>query len=130
MCDQADDLDVPKGGRHRELEKVEIRSSEDAVQQTITAIKSFTNPFTLADKDRLYCISSGAPCSLEVEHDLLQAESIGRKAKDAFIRERLSSAEKDFFDPIPRRKLKTMEAANKKVMLKSTQGKVCIFSFF
>ena len=46
MCDLADDLDVPKGGRHRELEKAEIRKSEDAVQQTITAIKSFTNPFT------------------------------------------------------------------------------------
>lgn len=120
------DSDVPKGNKHRELEKAQIRKSEEAVQQTITAIQSFTNPFTIADKDRLYCISSGAPCSVEVEHDVLHAESIGKEAKQAFIAERLSGTEKDFFDSIQRRKLLTMEAASKKVVLKSTQGKVCI----
>ena len=73
-----DDPDCPRAGKHRELERAEIRKSEEAVQRTIAAIHNFTNPFTLADKDHLYSLASGAPASPDVEFDVLNAEAAGK----------------------------------------------------
>lgn len=127
MCGLIDDPDCPKAGKHRELERAEIKKSEAAVQRTISAICNFTNPFSLVDKDHLYSLASGAPASLEVELDVLNAEAAGKEAKEAFIRDRFvnGSSEVLFFEPIKRLKLKTMEASNKTVKLTASQGKVC-----
>jgi hypothetical protein len=127
MCGLIDDPDCPKAGKHRELERAEIKKSEEAVQRTISAIRNFTNPFSLVDKDHLYSLSSGAPASLEVEIDVLRAEAAGKEAKEAFIRDRFvnGSSEALFFEPIKRQKRKTMEASNKVVKLTASQGKVC-----
>ena len=101
-----------------------IEKSETAVQNAITAIRNFTNPFKITHTDRLHSLASGAPVSKDVEEDVLQAEAVGKAAKDRFI-ERLKSRNPDaFFEPIKRNKLKTMEATNKKVNLTSSQGKV------
>lgn len=79
-----EDPDCPKAGKHRELEK-SIKKSEDAVQRTIAAIRNFTNPFGLCDKENLYCIASGAPVPSDVASDVLRAEIIGKEAKEAFF---------------------------------------------
>ena len=124
MVDLVDDPDCPKAGKHRELEKAEIRKSEEAVQRVLTAVRNFTNPFTITDKDSLFCIASGAPVATEVEVDVLLAESVGKEAKAEFI-QRLQNDDPDgFFSPIKKKKLRTMEASNKKVALTSSQGKV------
>ncbi|XP_070206175.1 visual pigment-like receptor peropsin [Littorina saxatilis] len=77
MVNLLDDPDCPKVGRHRELEKAEIKKSEEAVQRVITAVKNFTNPFSISDKDRLYSLASGAPVRMDVEQDLFQAAAKG-----------------------------------------------------
>uniref|UniRef100_UPI00358E939A uncharacterized protein n=1 Tax=Myxine glutinosa TaxID=7769 RepID=UPI00358E939A len=105
-------------------EKAEIRKGEEAVQRTLTTIKNFTNPFTIIDKDKLYCLASGAPVPMDVEMDVLQAEAVGKAAKADFIRRLESGEPESFFNPIKRKKLKTMEASNKKITLTSSQGKV------
>ena len=130
MCGLINDPECPKAGKHRELEAAEIKKSEEAVQRTLTAIKNFTNPFAIIDKDHLYNIASGAPVSPEVEIDVLQADTVGKEAKKAFIRDRFQngSSEKTFFEPIKRQKLKTMEASNKTVKLTSSQGKLIQYS--
>ena len=95
----------------------------------MTAIRCFGNPFTIANKKKLYCLSSGVPCSDEVEEQVLSAEATGKNLKDAFIQERFQDKpNKYFFDKNPRNKLLTMEAGNKRVKLSTTQGKVLIFS--
>ena len=71
MADLITDPDNPRSGRHRELEKAEISKSEQAVVRVIDAVKNFTNPFTVADKEQLYCLASGAPVPLDVETDVL-----------------------------------------------------------
>lgn len=126
-CGMIDDPDIPKAGKHRELEKADIAKSEQAVQDTISAIKSFTDPFSVPDKEQLYCLASGAPVAKDIEVDVLQAEARGRQAKEKFIRDRFMSghSEEMFFDPIPKLRLKTMEHANKSVKLTASQGKVC-----
>ena len=72
MCGLVDHPDCPKGGKHHELERDEIKKSEEAVQRTMTAICNFTNSFSLADKDHLYSLASGAPASPEEENDVLR----------------------------------------------------------
>ena len=78
-------------------------------------------------EDRLYTIHSGAPVPLAIEVGVMHAESLGQQKKSEFIKEILQECTKDFFDPIPRNKLLTMEVANKKVVLTTSQGKVSSF---
>lgn len=78
MCDLLEDPDSSKARKHRELERPEIKKSEEAVQRTISAIPNFTNPFSLVNKDHLYNLASGAPVSPEVEWDLLHAKAVGK----------------------------------------------------
>lgn len=124
MVDLIDDPDCPRAGRHRELEKAEVKKGEEAVQRILTAVRNFTNPFTIADKDRLYSLASGAPVPMDVEMDVFRAEAVGKAAKADFIGRLQSGKPESFFDPIKKKKLKTMEACNKKVTLTSSQGKV------
>ena len=117
MCGLIDDPECPKKGKHREIERAEIQKNEDAVQRTISAIRSFTNPFYIPDKCRLYSLASGAPVPSDVEEHVLGAEMMGKNVKDAFIRDRFinGSSEELFFEPIKRLDLKTREASNKTV---------------
>ena len=124
MADLITDPDNPRSGRHRELEKAEISKSEQAVERVVDAVKNFTNPFTIVDKERLYCLASGAPVPLDVETDVLQAEAIGKDAKADFVPVLKNGEAGSFFFPIKKKKLKTMETSSKKVTLTSSQGKI------
>ncbi len=130
MCGLLDDEDCPKAGKHRELERANILKSEKAVKKTLNAIRSFTNPFTIPDKEHVNSLSSGCPVSPQVEHDVLKAETIGKAAKERFITDRFinGTPHLNFFDPITRQKLLTMEALNKKICLTTSQGKVVVYS--
>lgn len=127
MCELIDDQDCLKAGKHRGLERADIRNSEEAVQRTIFAIKSFTNPCTLVDKDHLYCLVSGAPVSQQVADDVLHAKAAGKEAKQAFIQYRFMNGPSEalLFEPMKNLKLKTMDASNNAIKLNVSQGKVC-----
>ena len=128
MCSLINDPECPRVGKHRELEKSEIKKSERAVELAITSIQNFMNPFNVSDKDHLYNIASGAPIPTDIEHDILQADEIGKRYKEKFIQDRFvnNPSRTDFFQPIKKLKLKTMEACNKKVSLLGSRGKVSI----
>ncbi|KAK0148525.1 hypothetical protein N1851_011132 [Merluccius polli] len=100
MCGMIDDPEMPKAGKHWELEPAQIKKSEEAVQRVMIAIKGFTSPWKIPDKSRLYSLASGAPIHPEVEVDVLRAEAAGRAAKGQFIQERFVSKGKEFFDRI------------------------------
>ena len=108
---------------HRDLRPAEIQKSDRLVCETQEAIFGFTNPFTVADKDNLYCISSGARVPKDHENDILSAELRGKQAKDKFIQERLEKGE-DFFEPIKGMNLKTMEDMGKNVKVKTANNKI------
>ena len=75
--------------KHRNNRTAEKRHSEKQVTRAVTAIQAFSDPFRIADTDRLFSISSGAPASAVVEDDVLRAEAAGLLAKEEFIEERL-----------------------------------------
>ncbi len=103
MVDLVDDPDCPKAGRHRELEDAAIMKGEQAVQRVMIAVRNFTNPFTIPDKNRLYSLTFGAPIPTAAENDILQAEVVGNAAKAAFIGQLKNEGPGKFFDPIQKK---------------------------
>lgn len=89
MLNMADMLtDSESNTWHRDLRPAKIQKSDRQVCETQEAICGFTNPFTVSDKDSLYCISSGTRVSKGHENDILSAELCCKQAKDNFIKER------------------------------------------
>ena len=56
---------------HKDVRPLEVRRGERNVNSTIGAIESFSNPFDVGNLEELYCISSGASASTEIEIDVL-----------------------------------------------------------
>ena len=79
----------------------EVKKGEKLVNKTVDAVKSFLNPFDVPEKTKLYCLSSGAATSSDIEIDVLRAEKAGEEAKKQFIRERLEM--KDHFSILLKR---------------------------
>ena len=76
MVDVTKDPDCPRAVRHRELEKAEVKKGEESVQRVLAAVRNFTNPFIVADKNRLYSLTSSAPVPMEFEMAVLRAETL------------------------------------------------------
>ena len=108
---------------HRDLRNSEVIKSEQVIQRTVDAVTSFVNPFRIDDKEHLYNVSSGVKIPLEIEKDVLNAEALGKKEKEIFIKDRLNANE-NFFNPVKKLKLKTMADANKKTKLKTKDNKI------
>ena len=86
-----------------------MKRNEAAVQRAMDAMEGFLNPFEVADRDRLYILSSGNPVPLDIEHDVLSAEEAGRLEKEKFVSERLQKDDDDeegpdFFDRLKKLK--------------------------
>ncbi len=108
-----------EGQKHRDLRPAEIQRSESSVTNTVEAVKSFLDPFDVDDKDHLYCISSGAPVPVDIEKDILRAETAGQEAKQTF------TEKKDkFFEPISRLRLKRFYDMHKTAKVKTKANKV------
>ena len=81
---------------HKDLCPTEVQKSESFVSITKEVIESFLNPFTISDKEKLYCISSRVAACSEVEHDVEMADSIGKVDKEKFISDRIMKGKKYF----------------------------------
>ena len=107
MLSIADMLSEAREGRkHKDLCPAEVKMGEKQDNKTVDAVKSFMNPFDVAEETRLYCLSSGAAVSSDIETDVLRAETT-EEAKKQFIRDRLEKKD-HFFDPIKQMRLKTI----------------------
>ena len=59
----------------KDLRPTEVQKSESFISTTKEVIDSFLNPFTISDKEKLYCLSSGVATCCEVEHDVEMDDS-------------------------------------------------------
>ena len=124
MLSTADMLSEAREGRkHKDLRPAEVKKGEKQVNKTVDAVKSFMNPFDVPEETRLYCLSSGAAASSDIETDVLRAETAGEEAKKQFIRDRLEKKD-HFFDPVKQMRLKTMGDRKKAVKLTTAKNKV------
>ena len=56
------------------------------VERVLEAVSGFTNPFSSSFEDNvLYLLSFGVPAKPDIAKDLIEADSIGRKAVADFI---------------------------------------------
>ena len=106
--------------KHKDARTADICKSETHVQKAKDAIESFMNPFDIEGSD-VVILSSGASATKEVTYDLLRGESAGQEAKDKFVTSRLQTG-KNFFEPITRLKLKTLENMSKSVKVTSKKN--------
>lgn len=113
--------ETSRDSRHRDTRPSQVQKSENATKKVIKAVESFLNPFELAEQG-LVCLLSGASVPVEISKDIETAEEIGRKSKDVFINDRLK-ANKDFFAPLTKQKLKTFGDVGKKTLVTTTQNK-------
>ena len=81
MVDIINDPNCPRARRHRELDNSEAKKGEESVQRVLDAVRNFTNPFTVADKNRIYSLASGAPVPMEVNVDVLRQKLWARLLK-------------------------------------------------
>ena len=95
------------GRKHKDLWSAEVKKGEKLDNQTVDTVKRFLNPFDVPGETKLYCLSSCAATSSDIEIDALRAEKAGEEAKKQFIRERLEMKD-HFFDPVKKMRLKTM----------------------
>ena len=67
---------------HKSTRPNEIKHSEADINNIITAISQFINPFTVENdrKNSLFCLSSGKPADAKVEDHLLHYTDIGATA--------------------------------------------------
>ena len=127
MCGLLEDPDVSKEHRHRELHQSQIKKSEATVLKVASAIQSFTNPWRVPDKNRLYSLASGSQVSLDVENDELGAEDLGRSLKEEFINRFKVGSKFHCFDLVKRQQLRTMEATSEKAKLTTLPEKLVQF---
>ena len=109
--------------KHRDTRQTEIHRSEKWVCKAEDAVKCFINPFDLGTKDKLMILSSGSAASEDVTRDVLRADKAGKEARDVFVTKQLESG-KDFFQPVKRLKLNTLEDMNKKVKVTTSKNKI------
>lgn len=58
MCNIIDAWKCPKSGKLCDLKTSQIKKSEADLKKAMAVNSNFTNPWKLADKDRLYCPAS------------------------------------------------------------------------
>ena len=73
MIDTSDDVG------HRDTRAREKIKSQRCVESTVDALTSFLNPFTVTDKDHLYSLSSGRRMPDDIEKDVLNADTHGKR---------------------------------------------------
>ncbi len=112
-----------KHGQHKDLRPINIKKSEGQVTAIAAAFNSFIDPFNI-DDNRLICLSSGASVGDDISKSLLHAEQLGKEQKEEFIKDRIQSSNKLFFDPIKRNKVKTMVSKAPSKKMNASDSKV------
>ena len=65
------DPECPATGKYRDLGAVQVRKGERAVQNVMTAISHFTNPWRIPNKENFFSPVSGATVPADIEVDIL-----------------------------------------------------------
>ena len=102
----------PQRSIHADLTSFRITKDEADIQSLLTTLTTlFINPFS---SQPLLSFSTGILATDDVSHDMATAKERGKIAMDVFVDQRLSpEAEKSFFDPIKKQKLKTFTTMSK-----------------
>ena len=104
----------PKDYVHKELAPSRIKTDIEAVDKVINVCENvFKNPW---EGDDFVSLSTGLEAAADINDNLLKAKEVGLKACQEFIDTGGSpNPELDFFDPLPKSKMKTFKDLKKVV---------------
>ncbi len=117
-------------GTHKESATPRLKRDETDVQQLLSVFKSelMTNPFAVPD-DGAEClplvnIATGVVFPKQMTQSFLNGKDAGREQMELFIDERLNTGKKNFWDTLPRLKLKTFASLSHSQAVKSKDDKL------
>ena len=108
---------------HTDVRQSQILKGEKSVNHAKDAVNSFLNPFNIDDSNTMYCISSGSPVPEDITQNILNAETLGGRAKETFIKDRLEKKD-NFYEPVKRMNLMTMGSMSKSVLIKTGKNRM------
>ena len=88
------------------------------------AVSNFTSPFTVDNKEELFCLSFGKPATKDVKADLWKAHGREQQAMKELIEKRLLDKSIIFHEPIKQMNLKTFASKDVAKNAKRSQNKV------
>ena len=99
---------------HKKLAPSRIKTDIEAVDRVINLCENvFKNPW---DESELISLSTGLEAIADIKDSLFKAKEVGLKGSQEFIDTRGSAnPELDFFDPLPKSKMKTFKDLKKVV---------------
>ena len=100
-------VDTLESTSDKEVRSSQILKSEEDTCCVREARNNFINPFTIEDKDTLYCLSSGASVPSTVENDILMSDEIGKKTHKQFVQDSLIEKTVSLHPPVKKQNLKT-----------------------
>ena len=103
---------------------VMISREEKNIEQVITTIQNFTNPF-VEQSNGLFHVVTKVVMPSKVKKDLLEQSEIGQKLFETFAKDRIKSGNIDLWSPMKKRKLQTWKTMGKKIKV-SSAGLACV----
>ena len=95
-----------------------ISREEKNIEQVITTIQNFTNPF-VEQSNGLFHVVTKVVMPSKVKKDLLEQSEIGQKLFETFAKDRIKSGNIDLWSPMKKRKLQTWKTMGKKIKVSS-----------
>lgn len=95
---------------HKDQSRPRVKRDEQDVQRMAALLTRWGNPFL---GEGIVSLSSRFAASSDLQRDLLQAFDVGNSSVERFVRERITSDELSFFDPLPSHKLLTYSTKEK-----------------
>ena len=111
---------------HKELGSQRMERYENDIQSIIKCIGTkMVNPFDISEyegeKMPLINIATGTVAPSEVTESLLTAKEQGENAMGEFVKDRLISGKKDFWNPLKKINIKTFQSLNKPIKLSKSK---------
>ena len=98
------------------LTSAELAREEKSIEQLLTTMESFSNPFN-QDSGDLFNLVTKVVMPENVKKDLCEQSTIGQKLFQSFVKERIQERKTNFWAPMKKQKLLTWKTEGKKVKL-------------
>ena len=101
---------------HHALTSAVLAREEKSIEQLLTTMESFTNPFN-QDSGDLFNLVTKVVMPENVKKDLCEQSTIGQKLFQSFVKERIQERKTNLWAPMKKQKLLTWKTEGKKVKL-------------
>lgn len=101
---------------HHTLADSVISREKKSIEQLLTTMENFTNPFSL-ESDQLFNLVTKVVMPDQVKNDLMEQTNIGQDLFGVFVKDRIQTGKVSIWEPMKKRKLQTWKKAGKKIKI-------------